>query len=101
MLSPRLKQDALVQHHGDLRWLADEQLEGIVLLVEGGQGHCVGVKVESKSKSVPGSLLRPYLLGFVVPLHLWTHQLDSVSRWIDPQNLGGVARREINTTIVG
>ena len=74
MLSPRLKWNALVQHLGELRWLADEQLKGIVLLVEGAQGHRVGVKVESKSKPVLGSLLRPYLLGLVVSLHL-CHQV--------------------------
>ena len=49
MLSPRLKWNALVQHLGELRWLADEQLKGIVLLVEGAQGHRVGVQVQGES----------------------------------------------------
>ena len=68
MLSPRLKWNALVQHLGELRWLADEQLKGIVLLVEGAQGHRVGVQVHGESQSVSGSLLRPYLFCPFSPL---------------------------------
>ena len=37
-----------------LSWLADEQLEGVVLLVEGAEGHRVGVEVEGEPQSVPG-----------------------------------------------
>ena len=49
VLPPRLKRNTLVQHHGELRWLADEHLEGVVLLVEGAQGHRVGVQVHGES----------------------------------------------------
>ena len=49
VLPPRLKRNTLVQHHRELRWLADEHLEGVVLLVEGAQGHRVGVQVHGES----------------------------------------------------
>ena len=45
VLPPRLKRNTLVQHHRELRWLADEHLEGTVLLVNSSHGHRVGVKV--------------------------------------------------------
>ena len=49
VLPPCLQWDALVQHHGELRRLSDEHLEGVVLLVEGAQGHRVGVQVQGES----------------------------------------------------
>ena len=49
VLVPSLKWDTLVLHHGELRWLSDEHLEGVVLLVEGAQGHRVGVEVKGQS----------------------------------------------------
>ena len=58
VLPPRLKRNTLVQHLGELRWLADEHLEGIVLLVQCAQGHRVGVQVQGELQSVPPSQLR-------------------------------------------
>ena len=48
MLPPRLKVDALVPHHRELRGLPYEHLEGIVLLVKAAEGHRVGVEVQGE-----------------------------------------------------
>ena len=45
VLPPWLHVDTLVPHHRELSRLADEQLEGVVLLVKGAEGHRVGVEV--------------------------------------------------------
>ena len=45
VLPPWLHVDTLVTHHRELSRLADEHLEGVVLLVKGSQGHRVGVEV--------------------------------------------------------
>ena len=37
--------ETLVPHHWELSGLADEHLEGVVLLVKGAQGHHAGVEV--------------------------------------------------------
>ena len=55
MLPPWFQLDTLVSHHWELSRLADEQLEGVVLLVEGAEGHRVGVEVEGEPQSVPGT----------------------------------------------
>ena len=39
VLPPRLKRDTLVPYHGKLSRLADEQPEGVELLVKSAQGH--------------------------------------------------------------
>ena len=54
VLSSWFQLDTLVSHHWELSRLADEQLEGVVLLVEGAEGHRVGVEVEGEPQSVPG-----------------------------------------------
>ena len=54
VLPPWFQLDTLVSHHWELSRLADEQLEGVVLLVEGAEGHRVGVEVEGEPQSVPG-----------------------------------------------
>ena len=54
MLSSWFQLDTLVSHHWELSRLADEQLEGVVLLVEGAEGNRVGVEVEGEPQSVPG-----------------------------------------------
>ena len=54
MLPPWFQLDTLVSHHWELSRLADEQLEGVVLLVEGAEGNRVGVEVEGEPQSVPG-----------------------------------------------
>ena len=74
VLPPRLKRDALVPYHGKLSRLADEQPEGVELLVESAQGHRVGVEVNREPQSVSGSLLRLYLFCPFFPLHL-CHQV--------------------------
>ena len=74
VLPPRLKRDTLVPYHGKLSWLADEQLEGDVLLGQGAQGQRVRVEVQPESQSVPDSLLRLQLLGCFTPLQLF-HQV--------------------------
>ena len=48
VLPPRLKADALVPDHGELRGLPDEHLEGTVLLVKAAKGHRVGVEVQGE-----------------------------------------------------
>ena len=48
VLPPRLKVDALVPHHRELRGLPDEHLEGTVLLVKAAKGHRVGVEVQGE-----------------------------------------------------
>ena len=68
MLPLWLKWNALVEHHGELSWLADEHLEGSVLLVEAAQGQRVRVQVQGESQSLPGSLLRLHLLVCFTPL---------------------------------
>ena len=45
VLPPWLHLETLVPHHRELSGLADEELEGVVLLVQGAQGHQVGVEV--------------------------------------------------------
>ena len=45
VLPPWLHLETLVPHHRELSGLADEHLEGVVLLVKGAQGHRVGVEV--------------------------------------------------------
>ena len=62
--------DALVPHHRELSWLTDEQVEGVVLLVEGAKGHRVGVEVEDELQSVLASLLGLHLLCCFIPLQL-------------------------------
>ena len=37
--------ETLVSHHRELSGLADEHLEGVVLLLQGAQGHHTGVEV--------------------------------------------------------
>ena len=75
VLPPWLHVETLVPHHRELSGLADEELEGVVLLVQGAQGHSVGVEVDHELQSVPLSLLRLDFLGRFVPLHL----LDQVT----------------------
>ena len=58
VLSSWFEIDALVAHHRELSWLANEHLEGILLLVQCAQGHRVGVEVQGELQSVPPSLLR-------------------------------------------
>ena len=74
VLPPWLKWNALVKHHGELSWLADEQLEGDVLLGKAAQGHRVRVEVQAESQSVTGSLLRLHLFCTGTSLHFF-HQV--------------------------
>ena len=70
VLPPRLKRNTLVQHYGELRWLADEHLEGVVLLVEGAQGNSVGVEVHGELQPVSSTFLRLHLLSRCITLLL-------------------------------
>ena len=57
VLPPWLHLETLVPHHRELSGLADEHLEGVVLLVNGAEGHRVGVEVHGELQTVPYSLL--------------------------------------------
>ena len=70
VLSSWFEIDALVAHHRELSWLANEHLEGILLLVQCAQGHRVGVEVQGELQSVPSSLLRFDFPHCLIPLQL-------------------------------
>ena len=57
VFASRLQLDALVPHHRELSWLADEQVEGAVLLVHGAKGDLVGVEVQGEPQPILPSLL--------------------------------------------
>ena len=60
--------ETLVPHHRELSGLADEHLEGVVLLVNGAEGHRVGVQVQGEFQSVPLSLLGLDLISWFCAL---------------------------------
>ena len=68
VLPPWLHVETLVPHHRELSGLADEQLERVVLLVLGSQGHRVRVEVHGELQSVPHPLFRHDLMDFLVSL---------------------------------
>ena len=70
VLLARLQVQTSLAHHGELLGLADEQLEGIVLLVHGAQRDQVGVEVQHKPQPILSSYLRFYLLSPGLSLHL-------------------------------
>ena len=65
VLPPWLHLETLVPHHRELSGLADEHLERVVLLVNGAEGHRVGVEVQGELQAVP-----PPILGLHLPCRL-------------------------------
>ena len=68
VLPPWLHLETLVPHHRELSGLADEHLERVVLLVNGAEGHRVGVQVQGEFQSVPLSLLGLDLISWFCAL---------------------------------
>ena len=74
VLLARPQPDALVPHHRELRWLADEQVESGELLVKAAEGDRVGVEVQSQPQPIPLSLVGLHLRC----LHISLKGLDQV-----------------------
>ena len=70
VLPPWLHLETLVPHHRELSGLADEHLEGVVLLVNGAKGHRVGVEVQGELQTVSHSLLGLDPFGWLISLQL-------------------------------
>ena len=66
-----LQLDALLSHHWELLRLADEQIEGQVLLVEAAKGDGVRVKIQDE----PQPILPTHLILYLLSPHLLDQRL--------------------------
>ena len=70
-----LKLEALLSHHRELLRLADEHVEGQVLLVLGAKGDGVGVEVQDELQPILSANLRLDLLVLCPSLHFLDQRL--------------------------
>ena len=52
MFTTWLNLETSLPRHGELCWLANENVEGVIILINGAKGHFVGMEVKCKSKPI-------------------------------------------------